>query len=290
MSRDRRAVLGLALLAPGLGFLALLFAWPLVRSVMGSFGIGIGSDAGFTLEHYRELASQRSLRQGLAMSIYYGIVPPIVSLVLAVGLALLLRRPFRGRALFSGLYKLPMAVPGLVAALIMMTLLERGGLLQRLLEPLGITLPRLLRDPWGVGVILTSVWKQLPFMTLVITGAFAAIPRDMADAARSLGAGRWATLWKVEIPLAMPGISAAVLLTFIGSMGSFAIPNLVGPATPLPLAVHMVEEWGNGNFGLVHAIGMVLSVFAIAVLLGYHALAGRVARRMAGTSAGGRDA
>lgn len=278
----RSGWIGLALLLPGIGFLALLFAGPLVFSLLGSFGLDPGQ-GGFTLEHYAQIFERATLRQGLGMSVYYGIAPVAVTLVIAIGLALLLRRPFRGRALFNGLYKLPMAVPGIIAALIVMTLAERGGLLDRLVEPLGLVMPRLLRDPWGVGVILTSVWKQLPFMTLVITGAFAAIPQDVIDASRSLGAGRWSTLLRVEIPLAMPGISAAVLLTFIGSMGSFAIPDLVGPPTPRPLAVHMVSEFGEGNLGLVHAIGMVLSAFAVAVLLGYYALTARAQRLLGST-------
>jgi len=280
---------GPALLLPGVGFLALLFAGPLVFALLGSFGLDAGL-SGFTLEHYAQVFQRRVLLQGLAMSVYYGIAPVLVTLVLAIGLALLLRRPFRGRAMFNGLYKLPMAVPGIIAALIVMTLAERGGLLDRVAAPLGLALPRLVRDPWGIGVILTSVWKQLPFMTLVITGAFAAIPQDVSDAARSLGAGRWATLLKIEIPLAMPGISAAVLLSFIASMGSFAIPDLVGPPTPRPLAVHMVSEFGDGNLGLVYAIGMVLSIFAVAVLLGYYALTARAQRLLGGASKKAREA
>jgi putative spermidine/putrescine transport system permease protein len=266
-----------ALLLPVIGFLLLLFAGPLLVSLLTSFGLDSGLQ-GFTLEHYAQVFQRRTLLQGLAVSVYYGVVPVMLTLVIAVALALLLRRPFRGQALFNGLYKLPMAVPGLIAALVMMTLFESGGLVDRLLEPLGIHMPRLIRDPWGVGVILTSVWKQLPFMTLVITGAFAAIPQDVSQAARSLGAGPWATLLQVEIPLAMPGISAAVLLTFIASMGSFAIPDLVGPPSPRPLAVHMVKEFGDGNLGAVSAIGMVLSAFAVAVLLGYYALTARAQR------------
>lgn len=275
--------IGPLLLLPGVGFLALLFGGPLLFSLLGSFGLG-GVAEGFTLEYYAQVFQRRVLLQGLAMSVYYGVAPVLVTLVLAIGLALLLRRPFRGRLLFNGLYKLPMAVPGIIAALIVMTLAERGGLLDRIAQPLGLVMPQLVRDPWGVGVILTSVWKQLPFMTLVIASAFASIPQDVIDASRSLGAGRWGTLLKVEIPLALPGISAAVLLTFIGSMGSYAIPDLVGPPTPRPLAVHMVSEFGDGHFGLVYAIGMVLSGFAVAVLLGYYALTAR-AQRMLGGSA-----
>lgn len=265
-------------LLPGVGLLLTLFAAPLAFSLLGSLGLDEGPQ-GFTLEHYREIFQRDALLRGLAMSIYFGVAPVVVALPLSIALALLLRRHFAGRAWFNGLYRLPMAVPGIIAALLVMTLAERGGFLDRVAAPLGITLPRLIRDPWGVGVIITSVWKTLPFMTLVITGALAAIPDDVRSAARTLGAGRFQTLISVELPLALPGISAAVLLSFIGSMGSFAIPDLVGPAAPRPLAVHMFAEFGSGNLPLVYAIGMVLSAFAVGVLLAYDALSSRASPR-----------
>ncbi|WP_198083423.1 ABC transporter permease [Variovorax sp. E3] len=280
---NRTWLVAWALLLPSLVFLGALFAGPLLWSLAGSLGLDQGL-AGFTLEHYVQIFTHPALRSGLLVSIYYGIAPVAVTLVLSIGLALLLRRHFRGRAWFNGLYKIPMAVPGIIAALVVMTLAERGGFLDRLAAPLGLALPRLVRDPWGVGVVLTSVWKQLPFMTLVITGAFAAIPQEVSHAARTLGAGRWRTLLWVELPMALPGISAAVLLTFIGTMGSFAIPDLVGPPSPRPLAVHMYAEFGSGHLPLVYAIGMLLSAFAVAVLLGYYALSARAARLLGGSA------
>jgi putative spermidine/putrescine transport system permease protein len=286
--QDTRArLVAWACLSPGLVFLGVLFAGPLLWSLAGSFGLDQGL-SGFTLEHYAQIFTRPALLRGLVVSIYYGVVPVAVTLVFAIGLALLLRHHFWGRAWFNGLYKIPMAVPGIIAALVVMTLAERGGFLDRLAAPLGLTLPRLVRDPWGVGVILTSVWKQLPFMTLVITGAFAAIPQEVSSAARTLGANRWRTLLWVELPLALPGISAAVLLTFIGTMGSFAIPDLVGPPSPRPLAVHMFVEFGSGHLPLVYAIGMLLSAFAVAVLLAYYALSARAARLLGGATQGVR--
>lgn len=273
-----------ACLAPGLLLIALLFGGPLLWSLLGSFGLAQAGGS-FTLAHYAEVFTRPALQRGLGVSVYYGVAPVLPSLLVSIALALLMRRHFWGRRLFNGLYKLPMAVPGIIAALVVLTLVERGGFVARLLAPLapfGIALPRLVRDDWGLGVILTTAWKQVPFMTLVIGGALAAISEDIIAASRSLGANRWRTLLHVELPLAMPGISAAVLLSFIGSMGSFAIPDLVGPASPRPLAVHMVAEFGNGNFNLVYAIGMVLSAFAVAVLLGYYALSARAQRLLAG--------
>jgi putative spermidine/putrescine transport system permease protein len=166
-------------------------------------------------------------------------------------------------------------VPGIVAAFLVLVVLDRGGMVSRLLTPLGIPLPRLVRDQWGIGAIIATCWKNVPFMTLIISGAMASINRDLLSAAQTLGAGRLTVLLRVQLPLAQPGITAAVLLTFVSSLGSFVIPNLLGPAYPLPLSVHMYAQgFQQGNWPLVYAMGTLLSVVAIAVLLLYYAIIG----------------
>ncbi|WP_132665340.1 ABC transporter permease [Rhizobium sp. PP-CC-3G-465] len=270
--RDRRLLLPL-LLAPGVGYLLLFFGGPLASALIGSLRLEDGS---FTLAWYVRIFSRPSMLRGLGTSIYYGVAPVIVSLLVSVPLSLAIRRHFVGRKLFSGLYKLPLAVPGIIVGLMIIVVFERGGFIDRAVAPLGLGLPKLVRDDWGVGVILASVWKQIPFMTLIITSAFAAIPEDIRFAGRTLGASRLATFFLVEVPLAMPGITAAVLLTFIGSMGSYAIPDIVGPPTARPLSVLMVNEFNQGRFPQVFAMGMVLSAFAVAVLVAYYTLTSRI--------------
>lgn len=260
------------LLAPGAAFLAALFAYPLFMALAGSLGL---DGSGFTLDHYLALWRRAALRRGLWMSIYYGLAPLPPALLISLGLALALRRGFYGQRLFEGLYKIPMAIPSIVVALIVLTLLEQGGALDRVAARWGEALPRLVRDPWGIGVILGTVWKRLPFLTMVSAASLAAVPADLGHAARSLGASPWRVLWRIELPLAAPGITAATLLTFIASVGSFAIPDLLGPPDRRPLSTIMVSEYFAGNVADVYAIGMTLAGVALLVMLAVTALAAR---------------
>ncbi|OLP58876.1 ABC transporter permease [Xaviernesmea oryzae] len=269
---DRRLQL-LLLLAPGVGYLLFFFGTPLFQALRESL---VTDQGDFTLMWYQRAFSRPSMVRGLTTSLYYGLAPVFVSLALSVPLSVLIRQSFIGRKLFNGLYKLPLAVPSLIAALAVIILAEQGGFLDRVLAHVGLSLPKIVRDDAGLGVIFTSAWKQVPFMTLIITSAFAAIPEDLRLAARAFGASRLQTFLRVEVPLAMPGISAAVLLTFIGSMGSYAIPDLVGPPSARPLSVLMVEGFKNGKFHEVYAMGMILSAFAIAVLIAYYTLTHRI--------------
>ncbi len=265
----RHALLPLMLL-PGVGVLLALFGLPLLWALLGSFGLIDGG--AFTLEHYRKVFTSSLSRAAFWRSVYYGVVPVLLTLVISVPLAALIQKRFAGRQLFSGLYKIPLAVPSIVVAFMALTLLERGGFLDRLLAPSGLHLPHLVRDAAGLGVILASVWKNVPFMTLIITGAFAAIPEETVHAARSLGAGPLRTFFRIQIPLAMPGITAALLLNFMFSLGSFALPNLLGPAYPPAMSLLMYDAFQHGDWPTVYAMGMVLTAFAMLVLVLYSTL------------------
>jgi putative spermidine/putrescine transport system permease protein len=265
----------LLLLLPGVGFLAVFFGAPLILALLSSFGIGvIGSGAsGLTLRHYGELIETRAYREGLWFSLYLAAASTFISLLISMPLAVALQRSFPGKRTFSILYKTPLVIPAVVAAFLVLILLDRGGMVSRILLPFGILMPRLVRDPWAVGVLVAMTWKAVPFMTLIIAGAVASIPDDLRHAARTLGASPATVFWRVDWPLSLPGVTAATLLTFIGSLGAFAIPNLLGPIYPQPLSILMyLNAFEQNKWGLVAAMGTVLSLTACAVIVAYYSL------------------
>lgn len=271
MAKDNRALF--VLLLPGVGFLLVMFGLPLAMALLGSFGVGVpGAKAGFSIAAYQKIFHDPRYVSGLATSLYYGLAPIIVDLMVAIPLSLALSRTFVGRKLFNGLYKIPLAIPSIVIAFAMLTLFEQGGFLSRLVAHVGLQLPRLVRDPWGIGVIGAIAWKDVPFMTLIITGSFAAVPSELVHAARALGASRLKAFALVMLPLSMPGITAAVLLVFIRSIGSFVLPDVLAASFPLPLSVLMYQAFRESNWPLVYAIGSILMAASLAVLMAYYLL------------------
>jgi len=261
----------LRLLLPGVGYLILFFGLPLLFAFLSSLGVGaIGGSSGPTLDHYAALVATRAYRDGLRFSLNLSLAPTAASLAVALPLAVALQASFPGKRLFQTLYKLPLVVPSVVAAFLVMIFLDRGGMLARVLQPLGVALPKLVRDEFAIGAIVAMSWKAVPFMTLIIASALAAVP---SDAARTLGAGPLTVLRLVDLPLALPGITAATLLVFVGTTGAFAIPSLLGPIYPQPLSVFMYEEaLRDNNWGLASAMGTLLSTVACLVLLAYYRL------------------
>ncbi|MET3901118.1 putative spermidine/putrescine transport system permease protein [Devosia sp. UYZn731] len=273
-------------LLPGVGYLLVFFGLPLVTVVFGSFTSRAPGASPITLDTWITLFSSPVYLDGLWFSLWLGIAPTAVSLLVSLPLSALMQANETSQKLFGTLYRIPLVVPGVVAGFLVLVILDRGGMASRLLMPLGIPMPRLVRDDWGVGAIIASSWKTIPFMTLIIAGAMAAISKDILAAARTLGANRLTVLWRIQLPLAQPGITAAVLLSFIGSLGSYVIPSLLGPAYPLPLSVHMFAEgFQKGNWPMVYAMGTLLSVLAIAVLLAYYAIVGSFSRGSAALTA-----
>lgn len=262
----------LLLLLPGVGFLVLFFGLPLALAFLASVGLGaLGNSTGFTLDHYRAIFTEGIYRDGLVFSIYISVAPTLVSLLISLPLAVLLQESFPGKRLFQTLYKIPLVVPAIVAAFIVMTLFDRGGEISRLLQPFHLQMPKLVRDPWALGVIIAMAWKSIPFMTLIIGGSVAAIPHELKHAVRTLGGNRLTVFRRIELPLALPGITAATLLVFVGTTGAFAVPSLLGPIYPKPLSVWMYQSALEKNdWATASAMGILLSIVACLVLVIYY--------------------
>lgn len=265
--------LALCLLLPAVLLLVCLFGLPLMWAFWGSLGLN-ETQRGWGFDAWFDVLLDPIKRQGLWMSLYYSVLPVLLAAPVALPLAALLQQRLIARPLFMALFRLPIATPGVVVAFVFMVLWDQGGFVFRVL---GADTPRLVRDDWGMGVVLATAARELPFMTLLIAVSLASIPRELLLAARSLGASPWRVVWHVQMPLAWPGVSAAMALSFVKLIGSYAIPQLIGPIFPLPLSVLMVDAYQQGRWVEACAMGMVLSLFAVGLLVVYQALTRRLA-------------
>lgn len=128
------------------------------------------------------------------------------------------------------------------------------------------------------GVIVGDVQITLPFMVLSLIGIIRAIPTSLEEAARSLGATRWATFRSVTLPLSMPGILAGTLLVFALASSTYVVPALMGGWKVVVLPIHIYEQVSNGahwQFGA--AIAVILFLVNIAAIFVYQAVAARTA-------------
>jgi putative spermidine/putrescine transport system permease protein len=274
--RRSKLWLDLALLAPGAGFLLLAMAVPLVQLVLASFGLfGLGA-TGPTLGNYVEVASNILFTSAFRFSLTIAIATTLLSLVVATATAAVLQLDFPSRRLVSALYKIPLVVPSLIAAFLVLTMVGPGGMAARLLQPWGIPWPSLLHDRSGAGIIVVLLWHNVPITMLIVSAVAASIPRSVVEAARTLGASPLRIFWRVIVPLCSPGISAAALLVFIDAFGTYAIPSLIGPAFPRTVSVMMTQEFLlHARWGTASALGVAMILMTGIVLALYQVLLAR---------------
>ncbi len=149
--------------------------------------------------------------------------------LLLVPLAVLLARPlawsrFSGKGLLESLVALPLVLPPTVLGYYLLTAFAASS-------PLGQTYAALTGRTLVFsfdGLLAASLIFNLPFAVQPIQRAFDAIPRAAREAAWCCGLSHWRTLWRVELPLAWPGVLSAIVLTFAHTLGEFGVVLMVG--------------------------------------------------------------
>ena len=140
-------------------------------------------------------------------------------------LALLMYRPFRGHALFYAVFILPMlTVPIVIAYTFEMLLYQKGPVNGILSAILGTDINVIwLADPKiaVLTTILLEIWNWTPFVFIIMIAGLSALPRELDEAAQSLGASRWRIFLEVQLPLLRPVIFLALILRFLEAIGEF---------------------------------------------------------------------
>jgi molybdate transport system permease protein len=137
-------------------------------------------------------------------------------------------RRFRGRSLVEGLLALPLVLPPTVLGYYLLVALGNASPLGQLYER--VTGSQLVFT-FG-GLLLASVIFNLPFAIQPMQRAFENVSQEVRDAAACCGLTRWRTLWRIELPLAWPGVLSALVLTFAHTLGEFGVVLMVGGNIP----------------------------------------------------------
>jgi len=262
---------GPLLAMPGLLWLALFFAVPLVLIIGFSLmerGLYGGVEPGLTLEHYRRFVDPLYLGI-VGRTIWWAVICTVVSLLIGYPIAFVIARETRWRRLLLFLVILPFWTSFLVRMFAMIFLLRDTGFINGVLLSLGVidTPLTLLYTP---GAVLAGlVYGFLPLMVLPIYASLEKLDDTLLEAAETLGAGPAARFFHVVLPLSMPGVIAGCLLTFIPALGSFVTSDLLGGAKHAMIGNLIQNQFGaarNWPFGSAAALVVMLAVLLAVVL------------------------
>ncbi len=184
---------------------------------------------------------------------------------------------FRGKGLVEAAVMLPLVLPPTVLGYYLLVGFgansHLGGLWQGVFgHPLAFSFE---------GLVLASVIFNLPFAIQPAQRGFEAIPLALREAAACCGLTPWASLWRVDLPLAWPGLLTAMVLTFAHTLGEFGIVLMVGGSIPgetktIAIAIYdRVQAFDTDAAGVMAATLVAISFVTIAVTYGLSARLGR---------------
>ena len=216
----------------------------------------------FTLENVAQILLWENYKP-LVLALLLSLASTVLCFVFAFPLALILRNKKIGKGSFVAfIFILPMWMNSLLRILAWQTLLERKGVLNEILLSLHLPRQNLINTPYAI--ILGMVYDFLPFMILPIYNTLSKIDDNTIDAAYDLGASFFTTLWKVILPLSVPGIVSGVTMVFVPALTTFAISNILGGGKIYLIGNVIEQEFTtNSNWNVGSGLSMILMLFII---------------------------
>jgi ABC-type spermidine/putrescine transport system permease subunit I len=268
----------LLLVAPALVMVLALFVYPLGFSLVSAFA---GKDGQPSFDNFTKAFEL------YGTDIVFTFVMVAVSTLLigllaaAIGGYLVLGAHPVAVSILRSLYRWPLFIPFIVAAQCMRTFLAKNGILNNTLDTLGLVdvgnLSGLL--DWR-GIIVTFVWKETPFVALLVSGAMAALDRATIEAAANLGARGLRILVGIILPQISGVMSVGLILAFVTMLSVLSVPIMISGGSPTMITVDMAFRVNSyGDYGVANALAFVS--YAIAGLAAWIYL-----RRSAATGTG----
>ncbi|HVC34371.1 MAG TPA: ABC transporter permease subunit [Chloroflexota bacterium] len=277
-SHLREAALGLVMALPPFVVLLALIVYPAVEAALFSLGQVPTDNVAFstgmhlivsktlTLEVYRQLFASSFFLDDLSITFFVTVLSVVLVLVISYILALYVRFGVGPLvAVVRSLYLIPLFVPVVIASYALITFYVDHGIVQAVLTHLGLGYAPPIYH--RAGIVIGEVWTSIPFAVLLLGSGLDGLPQEMVEAAHDAGAGFFGVLWRIVIPLNVVPAMIVVTFTFIGVLGSFTVPYLIGPNAPQMLGVAM-QAYFSSYQQPQPAVAMAMITFLLAAVAG----------------------
>ena len=247
--------------APYLVWMAVFIVVPLLMVAYVAF---TNEEGHFTLDYIANVGQYTNI---FVRSIWLAIIATVVCLVLAYPVSFILSRMkkhHQGTMLM--IVMLPMWMNFLLRTYAWMTLLGNNGIINNLLGMIGIGPLKLINTEGAV--VLGMVYNYLPFMILPLYSVMVKIDKSLIEAASDLGCNPVSTLFRVVVPLSVPGIMSGVTMVFVPAISTFIISRMLGGGSNL-LIGDLIEMQFLGNAYNPHlgaGISLVLMVIILLIM------------------------
>lgn len=266
------------LIFPSILVIGTLFIGGLFFGILQSFGLfRISEKSSFTLEFYYKLLSSKDFMEAVAITLKVAIIATLISGLLAIMISaalFLFKNKYKSRLLSKILY-LPIVFPHIIAAYLVLIMFMKSGWLSSVLYSLGLTdsmasFPTMVNDNSSIGIILTYVWKETPFILLMLAPVIYRVKNSWMNIARSLGASKLSFFKEVVLKIITPTLISSMLIVFAFTFSDFEVPYFLGTTYPKFLAVYSYQLYYNGYLSerpLALAANFILTI--IMVIIGF---------------------
>lgn len=209
-------------------------------------------------------------RKSLLMSILLASVSTCICILISYPVALILKSSkISGKKIIMFIMILPMWMNFILRILAIQMLISRNGIINHMLGALGMPEINIINTPFAI--VLGMVYDYLPYMLLPVLNCVLAIPDDIIEASRDLGADRLRVLTRIMIPLSLSGIGSGITMVFVPSMTEFVIANILGGGKIQLLGNIIEQEFAvtmNQNLGSGLSVTLMLFVLLTSLIFG----------------------
>lgn len=247
--------------APYLVWMTVFIAVPLLMIAVFAFTT---NDGAFTIKNIQDVGQYANI---FFRSIWLSVIATVICLLISYPVAFILSRMEKHQqATMLMIVMLPMWMNFLLRTYAWMTLLGNNGVINYLLGLMGLGPVKLINTSGAV--VLGMVYNYLPFMILPLYSVMVKIDKSVIEAAADLGCSSIGTIFRVVVPLSLPGITSGVTMVFVPAISTFIISRMLGGGSNL-LIGDLIEMQFLGNSYNPHlgaAISLVLMVIILVIM------------------------
>lgn len=262
--RHKQAILGLAFAMPSFLMILGVVAYPIINSIIASLHTKAGD---FTFQNYINLFANKQSFANIKYTMNVVFWTTFFNTIIAYAFAIYLSfSNTKISQLLNKLYVIPRFIPGIVAVFGMMSFVRDTGAINRVFMLFGVDLKlNLMYTP--LGLIITNLWFNIPFATMLIAAGLADIPMSVIESARDIGATKLQVFRRMIFPLSVKSMLIALTFVFMGNVGSFTTPFLMGSNYPRMLGVALYNEF-RIYFHINESAALSVFMFIISSFMG----------------------
>jgi ABC-type spermidine/putrescine transport system permease subunit I len=257
----QRRTIALLPVAPALAMVLALFVYPLGCSLVSAFTAKDGQPTFANFTKTFDLYGS-----DIVFTVVIVAISTVLTGMLAAAISgyLVLGAHPAAVAMLRWLYRWPLFIPFIVAAQCMRTFLAKNGMLNNTLDALGLVNAASLSGllDWR-GIIVTFVWKETPFVALLVSGAMASLDRAGIEAARNLGAGGLRILVEILLPQVAGVMAVGLVLALVTMLSVLSVPLMISGGSPTMITADMAFRVNSySDYGVANALGFVSYLIA----------------------------